>query len=65
MLHLYEQAHIAPLETGEDNRKALLEGLEYLLKISFVDDDEVGPKLLPLGLPPCQATPEARLGLEE
>ena len=37
------QAHIASLETTEENRAALLMGLEYLLNISFVDDDEVGP----------------------
>ena len=36
------QAHIASLETTEENRTALLMGLEYLLNISFVDDDEVG-----------------------
>lgn len=35
------QAHIASLETTEENRAALLVGLDYLLKISFVENDEV------------------------
>lgn len=36
-----QQAHIASLETTDENRAALLVGLDYLLKISFVEDDEV------------------------
>ena len=35
------QAHIVSLETSDENRAALLLGLDYLLKISFVEDDEV------------------------
>ncbi len=35
------QAHITSLETTDENRAALLVGLDYLLKISFVEDDEV------------------------
>ena len=35
------QAHITILEGTEDSRRALLQGLEYLVQISFVDDDEV------------------------
>ncbi len=35
------QAHIGALESSEENRAALLMGLEYLINISFVDDDEV------------------------
>ena len=35
------QAHIVSLETTDENRAALLMGLDYLLKISFVEDDEV------------------------
>ena len=35
------QAHIVSLETTDENRAALLVGLDYLLKISFVEDDEV------------------------
>ncbi|BDA47056.1 Exportin-1 [Coccomyxa sp. Obi] len=35
------RAHIPTLETTEENRAALLMGLDYLLNISFVDDDEV------------------------
>lgn len=35
------QAHIMSLETTDENRAALLLGLDYLLKISFVEDDEV------------------------
>lgn len=35
------QAHIPTLETTDENRAALLMGLDYLLNISFVDDDEV------------------------
>ena len=37
------QAHITILEGAEDSRRALLQGLEYLVQISFVDDDEVRP----------------------
>ena len=36
-----QQAHLASLETTDENRAALLVGLDYLLKISFVEDDEV------------------------
>ena len=35
------QAHITILEGTEESRRALLQGLEYLVQISFVDDDEV------------------------
>ena len=35
------QAHITILEGTEDSRRALLQGLEYLVQTSFVDDDEV------------------------
>jgi len=38
---LATQAHIVSLETSDENRAALLMGLDYLLKISFVEDDEV------------------------
>ena len=37
----YLQAHIVSLETTDENRAALLVGLDYLVKISFVEDDEV------------------------
>eukprot|EP00884_Botryococcus_braunii_P004854 jgi/Botrbrau1/1436/Bobra.0063s0127.1 len=33
--------HYVPLEASEEGRQALLLGLDYLLKISFVNDDEV------------------------
>lgn len=35
------QAHVVSLETTDENRAALLVGVDYLLKISFVEDDEV------------------------
>ena len=35
------QAHIGPLEASEQGRLALLAGLDYLINISFVPDDEV------------------------
>ena len=35
------QVHISLLEASQDGREALLVGLEYLLNISFVPDDEV------------------------
>ena len=35
------QAHIASLETTQENRAALLAGLDYLLEISPVEDEEV------------------------
>lgn len=35
------QAHIKALETGEQDRQALILGLEYLLQISYVNEDEV------------------------
>jgi exportin-1 len=35
------QAHLPTLETTDENRAALLVSLDYLLNISFVDDDEV------------------------
>ena len=35
------QVHIGPLEESEESRLALLMGLDYLLNISFVNDDEV------------------------
>lgn len=38
-MHL--QAHISILEKGSDNQQALTMGLEYLVKISYVDNDEV------------------------
>lgn len=37
------QAHITILEGSEESKLALLQGLEYLVQISFVDDDEVPP----------------------
>ena len=40
-LTAFLQAHITILEGSEDSRRALLQGLEYLVQISFVDDDEV------------------------
>ena len=35
------QGHIHIMEQGEANQQALLAGLEYLLNISFVRDDEI------------------------
>ena len=35
------QGHIQIMEQGEANQQALLAGLEYLLNISFVRDDEI------------------------
>lgn len=35
------QSHIRVLEAPGDNIAALLMGLEYLIKISYVDDTEV------------------------
>lgn len=35
------QAHLSTLESTDETRAALLVGLDYLLSISFVDDDEV------------------------
>lgn len=37
----YVQSHIRVLEAPGDNIAALLMGLEYLIKISYVDDTEV------------------------
>ena len=38
------QAHIMALEgADQESQQALLVGMEYLLSISFVDDDEVCP----------------------
>jgi hypothetical protein len=36
------QAHIPILETTDEGKQALLLGLEYLVNIAFVDDEEVG-----------------------
>lgn len=36
------QLHYRPLEANDEGRTALLVGLEYLIQISFVNDDEVG-----------------------
>ena len=47
-----QQAHTASLETTEENRAALLVGLDYLLNISFVDDDEVRSSLHLVGMAP-------------
>ena len=46
---MHPQVHIGALEGSEENRAALLLGLEYLLNISFVDDDEVRDCMLPQG----------------
>lgn len=35
------QAHIPILETTDEGKQALLMGLEYLVNIAFVDDEEV------------------------
>lgn len=35
------QAHISILEKGSDNQQALTLGLQYLVSISYVDNDEV------------------------
>ena len=35
------QAHITILETTDEGKQALLMGLEYLVNIAFVDDEEV------------------------
>ena len=42
-LHLVKSmlVHLTVLEAGEQDRQVLLAGLEYLLNISFVNDDEV------------------------
>lgn len=37
---IFSQAHRAKLETTQENRAALLAGLDYLLEISFAEDDE-------------------------
>jgi len=37
----YLKVHIGLLETTDENRAVLMEGLEYLLGISYVDDTEV------------------------
>lgn len=43
------QAHIPILEASDESKLALLQGLEYLVQISFVDDDEVLPPFLTRG----------------
>lgn len=41
VLILFLQAHIPILETTDEGKQALLMGLEYLVNIAFVDDEEV------------------------
>jgi hypothetical protein len=43
------QLHYRPLEASDDGRAALLVGLEYLIQISFVNDDEVRVTSIYLG----------------
>lgn len=38
---LHMQAHITTLENGSENQQALTLGLQYLVSISYVDNDEV------------------------
>jgi hypothetical protein len=41
VLFIPVQAHVPILEGDEEGKLALLAGLEYLINISFVEDDEV------------------------
>ena len=35
------QAHITILEATDESKLVLLQGMQYLVQLSFVDDDEV------------------------